>query len=150
MIHLWAKKYVKYHEHDAQPVHTFLSDVEETEKYYLVKVIYNAISKILLYHCKSPEKPRVLLLESTEIYTIKTGETNIHSGLAIKPGTKLLGLNDKSKAALRNNLSEVKLLIIDELSTESSDLWENIDSRSGKIFIMIPEKHLLAIFIFIF
>ena len=148
MIHLWAKKYVKYHEHDAQPVHTFLSDVEETEKYYLV--ICNAISKILLYHCKSPEKPRVLLLESTEIYAIKTGENNIHSGPAIKPGTKLLGLNDKSKAALRNNLSEVKLLIIDELSTESSDLWENIDSRSGKIFIMIPEKHLLAIFIFIF
>ena len=30
--------------------------------------------------------------------------------------TNLLGLNEKSKAALRNRLSEVKLLIIDELS----------------------------------
>ena len=37
--------------------------------------------------------------------------TIIHSGFGIKPGTKLLGLNDKSKAALRNRLSEVKLSV---------------------------------------
>ena len=68
------------------------------------------------------------------------GGTTIHSGLEIKPGTKLLGLNYKCKAALRNRLSKVKLLIIEELSMVSSDLWTDIDSRLGEICMMIPEK----------
>ena len=52
----------------------------------------------------------------------------------------LLGLNDKSNAALRNRLSEVKLLIIDQLSMVSNDIWTDFDSRLGEIFMMIPEK----------
>ena len=34
----------------------------------------------------------------------------------------------------------MKLLIIDEISMASSDLWTDIDPRLGEIFIMIPEK----------
>ena len=60
--------------------------------------------------------------------------------MAIKSGRKFLGLNDKAKAALRNRLSEVKYLIIDELSMVSSDLWTDIDLRFGEISMMIPEK----------
>ena len=70
----------------------------------------------MLYHCKNPEKLKVLLLGPTGISAVNIGGTTIHSGLETKLGTKLLGLNDKSKAALKNRLSEVKLLIIDELS----------------------------------
>ena len=105
-----------------------------------MKGIYNAISKTLLYHRKDPEKSRVLLLGPTGISAVNIGGTTMHSGLGIKPGMKLLGLNGKSKAALRNRLSEVKLLIIDKLSMLSSDLWTDIDSRLGEIFMMIPEK----------
>ena len=106
-----------------------------------MKVIYNAISKTLRYHCKDTDKPRVLLLGSPAISAVNIAGTTIHSGLAIKPGTKLLGLNEKSKkAALRNKLSVVKLLIIGELLMVSSDLWTDIDSRLGEIFLMIPEK----------
>ena len=94
----------------------------------------------MLYHCKDPEKLRVFLLGPTRISAVTKGGTTNHSGVAIKPGTKLLGLNDKSKAALRNRLSEVKLLIIDELSIASNDLWRDIDSSLGGIFMMIPEK----------
>ena len=72
-----------------------------------------AISKTLLYHCKDPEKSRVLLVGSTEISSVNIGGTNIYSGLGIKLGTKLLGLNEKSKAVLRNRLLEAKLLIRD-------------------------------------
>ena len=100
-----------------------------TGKSHLVKVICNAISETLLYHCKDPYKPRVLLLGPKEISAINKGGTTIHSSLAIKPGTKLLGLNDKSKAALRNRMSEVELVIIGELSPVSSDLWTDIVSR---------------------
>ena len=69
--------------------------------------------------------------------------TIIYSGLNIKPGAKLLRLNDSSKATLRNRLTEVSFLIIDELSIDSSvssNLWRDIDSRLGEIFMMILEK----------
>ena len=48
-----------------------------------------------------------MLLGTTGISAINIGGTTIHSGLGIKPGTKVLGLNDKSKATFRNRLSEV-------------------------------------------
>ena len=120
-------------------MHIFLSGSGGTGKCHLVKVIYHAISKALLYHCKDPEKPRVLLLGPTGISALNIGGTTIHSVLGTKPGTKLLGLNGKSKTALRNRLSEMKLLIIDELSMVSSGLWADIDSRLGEIFMMVPE-----------
>ena len=50
------------------------------------------------------------------------GATTIHFGIGIKPGTTLLGLNNKSKAVLRNKLSEVKFLIKYELSMALIDL----------------------------
>ena len=62
------------------------------------------------------------------------------SGFGIKPGMKLLGLNDRSKATLRNRLSQVKFLIIDELFIISSGLWTDADSRLGEIFLMILKK----------
>ena len=108
MVHTWAKNYVKYDRNDHEPVHTFLSRSRGTGKSHLVKVIYNVISKTLLYHWKDPEKPKVLLLGPTGISAVNIGGTVIHSDLAIKPGTKLLNLNYKSEAALRKRLSEVK------------------------------------------
>ena len=140
MVHTWDKNYVKYDGHDVEPVHIFLSGSGGTGKSHFWKVIYNAISITLLCHCKDPEKPRVLLLGSTGISAVNIGGTAIHSDLAIKPGTKLFGLNGKSKVTLRNRLSEMKFLIIDELSMVSSDLSTDIDSRLGEIFMMIPEK----------
>ena len=76
------------------------------------------------------------------------GGTTIHFVVEIKPETKLLGLNDKSKPALRKRLSEVKLLIMDELFTVSSDLWTDIDSSLREIFMMIPEKAFAGLSVF--
>ena len=95
----------------------------------MVTVIYNAILKTLLYHSKDPEEARVLMLGPTGISAVNIGGITIYSGLGIKPGAKLLGFNNKFKAALRSRLSEVKLLITDELSMISFDLWIDIDSR---------------------
>ena len=73
-------------------------------KFHLVKAIYNIILKTLF---KDPEKPRSLLLGPTRISTVNIGGSTIHVGLGIEPETKLLGLNVKSKAALRDKLSKV-------------------------------------------
>ena len=76
----------------------------------------DAISKTLLYLCKDPTKSRFHLLQPTVISIENIGGATIHSCLRINPATKLFGLIDKSKTALRNMLSEVKFLIIDLLS----------------------------------
>ena len=44
------------------------------------------------------------------------------------------------KVSLRNRLSEMKFLIIDKFSMESSDLWTDIDSRLGEILMVLREK----------
>ena len=62
------------------------------------------------------------MLGPTRISEVNIGGTTIHPGLRIKPGAKLLGLNDKSKAGLRNRLSEVTLFIIYKFSMVSNDL----------------------------
>ena len=124
VVYAWAKDYVKYDGHNVEPIHKFLSGSGGTGKSHLVKVIFKNIALSL---------QNFILLGPTGISAVNIGGTTVHSGLGIKPGRKLLGLNDKSKAALRNRLSEVKLLIIDKLSMVSSDLWTDLDSRLGEI-----------------
>ena len=89
MVHTWAKDYVKYDEHDVKPVHIFLSWSGGTGKSHLMKVIYNAISKTLLYHCKVPEKPRFLLLGPTGIPVVNIGQGLIQTVFNI--GIPILG-----------------------------------------------------------
>ena len=62
VVYAWTKDYLKYNGHDAEPVNIFPSGSGGTSKSHLMKVLYNAISKTLLYHCKVAEKRRVLLL----------------------------------------------------------------------------------------
>ena len=52
----------------------------------------------------------------------------------------LQGSSEKSKAALRNRLSEVKFVVIDEFYVVPSDLWTDIDSKLEEIFMMILKK----------
>ena len=89
----------------------FLSGSGGTVNIHLVNVKYNDISKAFLYHCKDPEKSRILLLGPKQIPVGKIGGSIIHSGFGIKAGTKLLDLNDKSKVDLRNRSSEVMNLL---------------------------------------
>ena len=79
------------------------------------------------------------MLGPTGIPEVNIGGTTIHPGLGIKPGIRLLGFNDKSKAFSRNKLPEVKFLIIDDLSVASSDLWVDINSRLQEIFMIIEK-----------
>ena len=65
MIHKWSKDCVKCNGNNVEPGYIFLSGSRDTDKYHLVKVIYNAMSKTLLYHCKDPEKHPILLLSPT-------------------------------------------------------------------------------------
>ena len=133
VVHNWSKDYVKYNG-NVKPIHIFLSGSGGTGKSHLVKTIYQAVTKTFQRICKDAEKPSVLLLGPTGISAVNIGGTTIHSALGIKPGAKMNGLSERAKAAIRNKLSEVKLIMIDEISMVSSDLWTDVDARLAEIF----------------
>ena len=79
------------------------------------------------HHIKNPEleKVKVLLLAPAGVVAINIGGTTIHTGLDIPVGCfgkHLPPLSDKMRSMLRNRLSEVKVLIIDEVSMVSNEL----------------------------
>ena len=66
----------------------------------------------------------MLLLARTGVVAINIGGATIHIGLNIPVrcfGKHLPSLSDKMRSMLRNRLSEVRLLIIDEVSVVSND-----------------------------
>ena len=74
-----------------------------------------------------PEKPRILLLAPTGAAAININGTKIHSSLGIDFGSKLFQFNDRQRQPLRNNFSEVRLIIIDETSVISSVLFFQVN-----------------------
>ena len=75
------------------------------------------------------------------IYNTISKNITLSFGLGSRPGTKLLGLNSKPKATVRNRLSEAKLLIID-------DLRENIFACLFSAYDIIGSaRHVLSLFI---
>ena len=99
-----------------------------------MKTIFQTFTKTLLYHSDNPEKVRVLLLGPTGISAVNINGTTIHSGLGITSHGKCNKLGDKQKTYLRNKLSELKVIIIDEISMVSSELFYQVHSRLIEIF----------------
>ena len=98
-----------------------------------------------MYHATDPDKPRILLLGPTGIAAININGTTVHSGLGIFTDGKLQKLSDKHKASLRNKLSDVRLIIIDEISMVSSDLFCKIHARLIEIFGCKSDEHFAGI-----
>ena len=55
VVHTCAKDYIKYNGHNIEPIHIFLSSSRGKGKSHLMKVIYHAILKTLLYHCQDAD-----------------------------------------------------------------------------------------------
>ena len=87
IVHKWARDFVKSlstkGNFAVEPFYIFLSGSGGTGKSHVIKTIYQAITKTLLYHATNPEKPRVLLLGPTGIAAININGTTVHSGLGI-------------------------------------------------------------------
>ena len=83
-----------------------------------------------MYNGGDPDKPRVLLLAPTGVAAVNIDGTTIHSRLVINCKRQFYPLNGNQKASLRNQLSELKLLIvIDEISVFSQTLFYRINLR---------------------
>ena len=78
----------------------------------------------------------MILLGPTGISSVNINRTTIHSGLEIMVSIieKYNILGHKQKAYLRNKLSELKVIIIDEISMVSRDLFYQVHSKIIEIF----------------
>ena len=120
-----------------EPLHIFLTGNAGCGKSFLTKVLYQSLSEAFSYRNSELEKAKVLLLAPTDVGAINIGGTTIHTGLNIPVGSSgkhLPLLSDKMRSMLRNKLSEVKVLIFDEVSMVSNDLLLHIHLRLTEIF----------------
>ena len=64
---------------EVEPVQLFVTGGAGCGKSYLLRTIYHAVTKTLMYIVSDPDKPRVLLLVPTSIAAVIIDGTTIHS-----------------------------------------------------------------------
>ena len=102
---------------------------------------------------KESEKPKVLLLAPTGVAAINIEGTTIHSGLGIPighHGKNVPRLGDKMRSKLRNKLSEVGVIIIDEKSMVSNLLLLYIHQRLTEVFGCSEDLRFAGISVIVF
>ena len=146
VVNKWARDYVKnlytIRPKKVEPLHIFLTGKGGCGKSHLIRTIYHSITKTLGYHANDIEKPQVMLLSPTGVAAINIGGTTIHCALGIPVGnfsSTVPKLGDKIKSSLRNKYSELKAVIIDEVSMVSNKLLLYIHQRLVEIFGCSPE-----------
>ena len=136
-IHKWSRDYIKSLRckviKKVKSFHIFITGRAGVGKSHLIKTNFLSLNKVLGYK-GALDKPRILLFAPIGVAAININGTTIHSGLGINVGSKLYPLNDQQRAALRNKLSEVRLIIIDEISMVSSVLFYQVNQRLNEIF----------------
>ena len=141
-VHNWAKKHVKnlssLEPTHLEPLHIFISGSGGVGKSHLIKTLYQSLTKLFSYRTGDPNKPRMLLIAPTGVAAINIEGTTIHTGLGIPVGNysrkTLPRLNDKMRSSLRNKLSDLQVIVIDEISMVSNVLLLNVHQRLVEVF----------------
>ena len=97
----------------------------------MIKTIYHTARKTFRHATSNPDLPTVLLMAPTGVSAINIEGTTIHSALAIpkETGDNLPPMSDQKKTQMRRSLSELKLIIIDEVSMVSNITLLHIHQR---------------------
>ena len=115
----------------------FITGDADTGKSHLIKTIFHSILKTFKHGNDDPDQPSVLLKAPTGVAAINIDETTINSALEL-PGNlfenSVPALSDKFRSLLKAQLSNVKLLIIDEVSMVSSVMLLHIHNHLTHIF----------------
>lgn len=113
-------------------------------KSHLIKTIYHTATKTFRHGITNPEKPTVLLMAPTGVAAININGTTIHTALAIpKESGDLPPMSDQQRTQIRMALSDLKLIIIDEISMVSNTTLLHIHLRLKEIFAT-PNNQLFA------
>ena len=123
----WATDYIKYGPckvaSKLNSFNIFVTGGAGEGKSHLLKTIQMSINKLLMHKGGDLDKPIILLLAQTDVTATNIDGTTIHSALGIRAEGKFTPLSDQQRVVQRNKISEVKLMIIDDVSTISIELF---------------------------
>jgi hypothetical protein len=100
----------------------------------VIRILSKWAEKILRKAGGHPNKPRVLLTAPTGMATSLIGGITVHSAFDFKFGNQHVPLSDKKLDEYRCNLSELELIIVDEMSLLDSDMLYRIHRRLCEVF----------------
>ena len=121
-----------------------------TGKSHLIKILSKWIEKTLRVAGDDPDNPKVLIMTFTgkaainignnlllflskilyiKIIILLKGGTTIHSALNMNFGNEYIPLGDETKQKLQHHFKDLRVVIIDEFSMVSADLFYNINRR---------------------
>ena len=119
-----------------EPIYLFITGGGGAGKSHLIKTIYHTVIKTFRYGGMNPENPTALLSAPTGVAAININGTTINTALAIpkNTGDTLPAMSDQKRTQMRLLLSELKLLVIDEISMVSNTALHHIHQRLKEIF----------------
>ena len=114
-------------------------------KSHLIKALYQTITKTFRHAPCNPELPSVLLMAPTGVAAININGTTIHTAIPIPKecANNVLAMSDQKRTQMRLSLGELKLIIIDEISTLPNIGLLHIHQRLKEIFVT-PNSELFA------
>ena len=138
----WTRETIqsRSHEHAVKPdpFHIFLTGTVGCGKSHLLTTIKFYLQKSLTYGSKHIGKEKLLMLALTDLAAVNVDGSTIHSTLGISvdySSAKCVSkLSEKRRCFLREKLSELKVIIIDEISMVSNKLLLYIHQRLTEIF----------------
>ena len=121
---------------EVEPKYLFITGGAGTGKSHLIKTIYHTVTKTFRYGTVNPDKPTVLLMAPTGVAAININGTTINTALAIpkETGDNVPAMSDQKRTQMRISLSELKLIIIDEISMVANTTLLHIHQRLKEIF----------------
>ena len=127
------------------PINLFVTGGARAGKSHLIKAIYHTEVKTFRYGTINPERPTVALMAPTGVAAININGTTIHTALSIPKefGDFAPKMSDQKRTQLRLTLSELKLLIVDEISMVTNTTVLHIHQRLKEIF-NTPNSELFA------
>ena len=121
---------------ELEPIYLFITGGAAAGKSHLIKTIYHTVTKTLSHASMNPELPTVLLMAPTGVAAINIDGTTINTALAIpvQTGDNVPAMSHQKKTQIRLSLSELKLIIIDEISMVGNITLLHIHQRLKEIF----------------
>ena len=121
---------------EVKPIYLFITGGAGAGKSHLIKTIYHTAAKTFRHACRNPELPILLLMAPTGVSAININGTTINTALAIPQQTSdnLPAMSDQKKTQLRLSFSELKLIIIDEISMVRNITLLHIHQRLQQVF----------------
>ena len=118
-----------------QQIHLFVTGGAGTGKSHLIKAIHYELSRILAQLCTNPDDTTVLITAPTGVAAYNIGAATIHNTFCIGTDVRLpyQPLGEEKINSLRAKLSNLQLLIIDEISMVDTRLFAYIHGRLRQI-----------------